>query len=248
MIVVWACLIDPSIGRVNKFSFSQQALMEMFVDGIENREIICGSQENPKDIEEWDEVTVNDKKEVTNVNWLSYKLHGSIYLEWLPSTLRALILWENSLTGTIDLCHLPEILELLDVSFNSLSGSIDLENLPDSLVELYFEHNRFTGTISLKSLPEKMRVLTVHNNQFTGSIDVTSLPASMKSLSLNNNKFECETDFSKLPETLDILNVSNTKLSGEINDFKGTYLEVFGSNVKDMKKKSKPKYERRRKT
>ena len=39
------------LGRVDKASLSTQTLMEIFIEGIENRELICGSTEEPSDIE-----------------------------------------------------------------------------------------------------------------------------------------------------------------------------------------------------
>ena len=44
---------DPSLGRVDRASLPQQALMEMVIEGIANKEKICGDADEPKDIEEW---------------------------------------------------------------------------------------------------------------------------------------------------------------------------------------------------
>ena len=52
--------VDPSLGRVDRESLSQQALMEMVIEGIANKEEICGDPEDPKDTEEWEGVTVED--------------------------------------------------------------------------------------------------------------------------------------------------------------------------------------------
>ena len=44
---------DPSLGRVDRASVPQQALMEMLIEGITNKEEICGDADEPNDIEEW---------------------------------------------------------------------------------------------------------------------------------------------------------------------------------------------------
>ena len=41
------------LGRLDYASLSQQALMEMVIEGIANKEKICGDADEPKDIEEW---------------------------------------------------------------------------------------------------------------------------------------------------------------------------------------------------
>ncbi|KNH07331.1 hypothetical protein XU18_1863 [Perkinsela sp. CCAP 1560/4] len=54
---------DPSLGRLDYTPLSQQALMEMFIAGIENREIICGSREKPTDVTEWKGFQVDNETE-----------------------------------------------------------------------------------------------------------------------------------------------------------------------------------------
>ena len=39
------------LGRLDYASLSTQSLMEIFIEAIENREVICGSAEEPEDIE-----------------------------------------------------------------------------------------------------------------------------------------------------------------------------------------------------
>ena len=41
------------LGRLDYASLSPQALMEMVIEGIANKEKICGDADEPKDIEEW---------------------------------------------------------------------------------------------------------------------------------------------------------------------------------------------------
>ena len=60
--------VDSSFGRLDYASLSQQALMEMVIEGIANKEKICGDANEPNDIEEWEGVTVEDG-EVVEIAW-----------------------------------------------------------------------------------------------------------------------------------------------------------------------------------
>ncbi|KNH05957.1 hypothetical protein XU18_3119 [Perkinsela sp. CCAP 1560/4] len=79
--------VDPSLGRLDYASLSQQALMEMVIDGITNKEKICRDPDAPKEIEEWKGVVIEDGK-VAEIDWDEFDLKGSLHLEWLPSSLR----------------------------------------------------------------------------------------------------------------------------------------------------------------
>ncbi|KNH06903.1 hypothetical protein XU18_2334 [Perkinsela sp. CCAP 1560/4] len=67
--------VDPSVGRVDHESLAQQALMEMVIDGITNKEEICGDADEPKDIEKWKGVIIKDG-EVVEIDWEEFDLKG----------------------------------------------------------------------------------------------------------------------------------------------------------------------------
>ncbi|KNH06613.1 hypothetical protein XU18_2564 [Perkinsela sp. CCAP 1560/4] len=71
---------DPSLGRLDYASLSQQALMEMVIEGIANKEKICGDADEPIDIEEWQGVTIEDGQ-VVGIEWKICKLFGSYKLK-----------------------------------------------------------------------------------------------------------------------------------------------------------------------
>ncbi|KNH04576.1 hypothetical protein XU18_4206 [Perkinsela sp. CCAP 1560/4] len=68
--------VDPSLGRLDYASLSQQALMEMVIDGIANKEKICGDANELKDIEEWIGVTI-DGGEVVGTGWNEFDIKGN---------------------------------------------------------------------------------------------------------------------------------------------------------------------------
>ncbi|KNH08125.1 hypothetical protein XU18_1291, partial [Perkinsela sp. CCAP 1560/4] len=173
--------VDSSIGRVAHDSFSQQALMEVVIEGITNKEDICGDADERKEIEEWKSVTIEDG-EVININWNVYYLEGSVHLGWLPSSVRIFTAINNRLTGTVDWASLPTSMERLDLETNAFTGSICLEKLPMRMEYLDVSENMFCGSLKLESLPKAMIYFVAYNNQFSGSIDFTRLPAALRCL------------------------------------------------------------------
>ena len=67
--------VDPSLSRVDYESLPQQALMEIVIDGITNKQKICGDANEPKDIEEWNGVEIEDG-EVVEIDWEEFDLKG----------------------------------------------------------------------------------------------------------------------------------------------------------------------------
>ena len=70
--------------RVEKASLSTQALMEIFIDGIENRELICGNREEPADIDKWKGITysrdqpIDATEKQLRLKWFNLNLVGTI--------------------------------------------------------------------------------------------------------------------------------------------------------------------------
>ncbi|KNH07684.1 hypothetical protein XU18_1685 [Perkinsela sp. CCAP 1560/4] len=100
--------VDSSLGRVDHESLPQQTLMEMVIEEITNKEKICGDVDEPKDIEEWKGVEIADG-EVFGIDWSHYGLRGSVHLEWLPSSVRDLVVTWNQLTANPTKGHLSVV-------------------------------------------------------------------------------------------------------------------------------------------
>ena len=49
--------------------------MEIVIDGITNKQKICGDANEPKDIEEWNGVEIEDG-EVVEIDWEEFDLKG----------------------------------------------------------------------------------------------------------------------------------------------------------------------------
>ena len=74
--------VDPLLGKVDKSTLPQQTLMELFTEGIANREAIFWSNETPEDLSEWKGTFLNEKGEVTRVFWPHMLLEGTVNLKW----------------------------------------------------------------------------------------------------------------------------------------------------------------------
>ena len=90
--LVFLNTVDPLLGRLDYASLSEQAVMEMVIEGITNKEKIRG------DIEEWKGVAI-EEGEVVAIGWRQFKLEGSLHLEWLPSSVREFDATGNHLTA-----------------------------------------------------------------------------------------------------------------------------------------------------
>ncbi|KNH06899.1 leucine-rich repeat protein [Perkinsela sp. CCAP 1560/4] len=179
--------VDSSLGRVDRESLPQQTLMEMVIDGITNKEEICGDLDEPKDIEEWNGVLMEDG-EVVEINWDERELTGSLHLGWLPSSVRKFNGSMSRLTGTVDLANLPIAMTQLELGLNAFTGSIDIERLPPVMEFLNVSSNELIGSLNLGSLPKAMTDFFAHYNKFSGSIDLSQLPAVLARLSLAANQ------------------------------------------------------------
>ena len=162
---------DPSLGRVDRASLPQQALMEMLIYGKTNKQEICGDADEPKDIEQWEGVIL-EGGEVVKIKWNGFKLSGSLHLQWLPSSVRKLVVPWNNLMGTLDLASLPTAMGDLFLGSNAFTGSIVLERLPEGMEEISVRNNKLSGSLKLDSLPDTLTDFTAFDNEFTGSVDL----------------------------------------------------------------------------
>ena len=144
--VYFACA-DDGIGRFDRSTASQQSLMELFIFGLNQPEKICGSREDPDDVCEWTEVKCNAGGEVEEFQWRCKYQHGTgtVGFEFLPWSIRNVVMWNNALSGTIQLADLPGKIEGVYLNVNQLTGSLDLDTLPAAVRGLGLGNNKFTA-------------------------------------------------------------------------------------------------------
>ena len=107
---------STGFGRLNYESMSQQALMEMVFSGITNKEIFQDAHGNFLEVCEWPGVHCNEADEVEQVSYDSAEddvwPQGIVHLEYMPSTVDDITLFEIDVDGTINFELLPIKLEL----------------------------------------------------------------------------------------------------------------------------------------
>ena len=214
--LVFLDAVDPSLGRVDHESLPQQALMEMLIYGIKNKEKICGHVDEPRDIEVWGGVTFEDD-EVVAIVWGGLDLKGSLHLEWLPSSVRELSVRWNNLTGALDLACLPASMKKLNLGSNGFTGSISLERLPKNMEEISVFGNHLSGTLKLETLPDTLTLFDANTNKLSGNVYFTQLPAALVDLAINENRLSGSVVLTRLPGSLEWLIMSNNQFSGDLD-------------------------------
>uniref|UniRef100_A0A7S4NI08 Leucine-rich repeat protein n=1 Tax=Paramoeba aestuarina TaxID=180227 RepID=A0A7S4NI08_9EUKA len=199
---------DLSLGKIpDKSSLSQQTLMELFIEGIQNRSPLFSSLEHPPSAELWDGIQSDSDGTVTRITWVGLLLQGSVKFMWLPMTTQSVRIIECGLTGSADLTCLPGSITYVDLSSNAFVGSADLT-----------------------CLPEKLETLHLTNNQMSGTVDLTHLPDSLITLVLQKNRFSGVADFSKLPSKMLWLSVEHTDITGVIKKDDYPCIRFIGTN------------------
>ncbi|KNH03741.1 leucine-rich repeat protein [Perkinsela sp. CCAP 1560/4] len=217
--VVFFTCSDNDVGRVDRASLPQQALMELFIFGLNEPEEICGSRDNPDDVCEWQGVKCNGDREVEDFHW-GFKWDngtGTLGLEFLPPSMKVVAMYQNALYGTFQLADLPKKMEVVCLFENQLTGSLDLDSLPAVVRSLQLSKNEFTGDISLENLPKCLKELELAENQLSGTICLTSLPPALQVIHLKKNNFEGSLDFTRLPASMKVINLSENRFSGTID-------------------------------
>ena len=232
--------VDPSLGRLDYDSLSDQALMEMLVAHIEQDDIddIKDANGNFKDACEWEDVFCEDGR-VTNIDFSRRPFVKSTQFpfEFIPSCVDAFAMHQCFLYGTFDTSLLPQgMSEGLFLSRNDLYGSLDfqgfprkliyiilalnkfcgrcaLEELPPKLIELSAEYNKFSGELRFDCLPPTLRRIGVRGNHLSGSITICNLPQAIEHLNLSNNSFSGEFQLQEFPPRLRSVDIAETKMS-----------------------------------
>ena len=212
-----------SLGRVAYSLLSDQALMEMLLEGFDERTRNKFQDNNGMylDVCEGGCIKCDQDERVVEIDIVSIHSSGSVNFFYVPPKVNVLkvtpLYARSKLTGSVDLARLPEGMEVLDVKRNQLTGGADLTQLPGGMIYLFIETNQLSGEIEFTHLPVQMNSLFLQDNQLTGGIDLTQLPDGMECLSLKNNQFTGEIDLTHLPRSMRELYLYQNKLTGEIN-------------------------------
>ena len=214
---------DPSLGRIDYNLLTDQALMEMFIEGFdeETKKKYQDKHGMYLDVCDWLCIECDEDDRVIEIDINSRHVSGSLDLFYAPPRVKELWIsslsgevYNSELTGSIDFKQLPSGVECLTLDNNQLTREIDLTQLPNEMKALRLNYNQLTGDIELTKLPEGLNYLSLDSNQLTGEIDLTRLPARLYHLDLQNNQFTGEIDLTHLSEGMNYLYLNKNQLSG----------------------------------
>jgi len=228
--LVFSLAADPSLGKIDKSTISQQTHMELLIEHITNKKRIQGledagsgsesggehgAKEDSCDITLWTGLTFDASGNITEINWTGYKIEGSLSLKWLPISVHSLRVFMNRLSQSIDWAVLPEGIQSLIFAANALFGEVTWDYLPRRLVRMFLDRNKLSGSIHLENLPETLMHLNIGYNSFTGTVCLTKLPQSLGTLYICGNRLSGTIDLTQLPAGLVTLNISENNFEGE---------------------------------
>ena len=217
--------VDASLGRLDYSLMPDQALMEMLVEGLNDKtkEKYQDKHGMYLDVCEWSGINCDARQRVIriiiDIDARSENVRSSLEFRHLPPNVRDLCIGRvpgGKLTGSVDLTQLPCGMEALSLRDNQLTGVVDLTQLPSGMKILCLNFNQLTGAIDLTQLPGAMTILWLDFNQLTGAIDLTQLPGGMTILRLNGNQLTGAIDLTQLPGGMRSLSLNNNQLSGSL--------------------------------
>ena len=210
--------IDPALGRLDYDSLSDQALMEMLIDGM-NKDAKANFQDssgNFLDVCDWEDFKCAGDR-VEKIYFYNKKFAApQIPFEFIPSHVRKVTIFFCELSGTLDASALPQRLQKFLVALNKLHGTIDFCALPRGLKALSLRNNAFHGSCPLSALPDTLTSLDVAENQFSGEIAFNDMPAAMEVIELSLNNFSGSIKIDRLPKGMRLLLLCSNAFSGDL--------------------------------
>ena len=154
--------IDPALGRLDPFSLSDQALMEMAVEKVDDRSkrFFRDRKGAYLDFSTWEQVECDAAGKVQK--FVLTNFDGEFGLAYLPTSMGTLMLTGKKATATLEAHTLPKSLQCLFLESLELKGSLDTIQLPPSLVNLHILKTGLTGRTDLTTLPCKIMYMYHH--------------------------------------------------------------------------------------
>ena len=215
--------VDPSLGRLDYDSLSDQALMEMMVEHIVQDDIddIKDANGNFKDACEWKSMECTDGR-VTVLEFVQrrFEPNKKFPFKFIPPCVLSFVMESCDIYGTLDTSLLPQSMShMFSVTINELFGPLDFQGFPRNLKYLYLEENKFSGSCILANLPPALLEFTFVSNEFSGEIQIDDLPPALVKASVENNKLTGPIVITKLPQELEVLFLAKNSFSGEFQLF-----------------------------
>ena len=232
--------VDPSLGRLDYDSLSDQACMEILTAGFtplqkERVGLIRSALKKDcpyKDICEWVGAVCDEEGRVTKIRLKDYtdmsideliakyssqntREKHRINLEYIPKSVTSFVIEGLACLGTCVMADLPRGLKVFDVRQAALDGTFDADQLPRCLVDCLMRFNNFQGSCDIELLPPDIERVSAGFNKLTGTLDLNRLPKKFRVLHLKGNALSGEIRMTSLPEKIELIDLSHNAFAGE---------------------------------
>ena len=210
-------MCDPALGRLDYASLSDQALMEMLVDGMaeKDKNSFQDANGNYTDISTWPLVRLRNDHVVQMGFWTRNIGDRQFPFELIPPLVEHCALYQTSVNGTLDTKVLPRTLLRFDVTENKLHGELNFPAFPRGLKEIIICYNQFSGSCALHDLPDELVRFDAMSNNFGGEVALNDLPSTLERLFLKRNNLSGQIAIDRLPAPMQFLDLGENKFYGD---------------------------------
>eukprot|EP00834_Sanchytrium_tribonematis_P006705 NODE_519_length_6551_cov_0.408246.p3 type:complete len:362 gc:universal NODE_519_length_6551_cov_0.408246:6072-4987(-) len=167
---------------------------------------------------------VCNSNNITIIEASNLNVDGAILPQFIPPSLKQLILSNNPyLTGSLP-NNLPDSITILNTYGSKLSGN--LPKLPKNLTFLDIEFNNFNETLPI--LPVNLSSIKMNYNQFTGNL--LNIPTRLTWLQMNYNMFSGSINF--LPDSITNFHAIGNQIDQPITRLPSNLVNVYLSENK----------------
>ena len=211
--------IDPALGLLDYESLSDQALMEMLIDGMtaKDKAVFHDKNGNSKDVGEWRGIALSNDR-VTEVAILYQEFSKKQFpFDLIPPLVTNFVVFDCNLHGLLDTSILLQNLSVINISFKNLHGTLNFKAIPRKMREMAISHNQFTGSCALDELPKSLKLFEASRNKFSGEISLNALPDAMDELNLRGNLLTGSITIETLPYFIRNIELDNNAFTGEFH-------------------------------
>jgi len=216
--------------------------MELFVQGIKNKDIFYNSEGIPESLERWTYVHLTESDDVESIlgSWIRSlnvisivrSFLESFILEYTPeffmNTLFVIVCCSDEHLGKVDKASFSQqtLMELLVQDLQKQQFFAKHENISQwmgltfdalhDVKEVYWAHQRLQGTIHLEFLPSSLTHFNAINNGFRGTVPMDELPPGLQVFDVEGNMLSGTVNLTCLPESLTDLHLDYNRFVGTV--------------------------------
>ena len=216
---------DSPLGRVDRTSLSDRALVELLVEHFSDWEMFLDENGAYFDITLWEDFAFDASGAVTHIALDAHfdaMVSGSIDFQYVPASAVMFNIANRRLEGSLDTSILPHPLKYLFARYNKLSGGFDCTSLPPAMSVVDISYNCFQGELDFTALPVSIHKMHLRVNNFLGTIDVSACPEGMREIDLRQNSIACV--IAKVSSDIPVVRLDGNKLENGVQDVNGDKL------------------------